>query len=86
LAVVLAFAAGEVAGVMDLAVDGLGVVDGFAVVALLAALFIVDGLGHVLTILRTGVFRGTGNAPWRSGCHGRRTFAALGPVRCGEPG
>jgi len=48
LLVVFAFAFGEVAGVMDLAVDGFGVVDGFAVMAMLAALLVVyGGSGHV---------------------------------------
>jgi hypothetical protein len=47
LLVVFTFAFGEVAGVMDFLVDGFGVVDGSAVLALCASLFVVyDGPGH----------------------------------------
>ena len=47
LLVVFTFAFGEVAGVMDFLVDGFGVVDGSAVLALFASLLVVhDDPGH----------------------------------------
>jgi hypothetical protein len=54
--VVFAVALGVVAGIVDFAVDGFGVVDGFAVVAA-AALFVVDDTGHRITLSRVRVER-----------------------------
>jgi hypothetical protein len=51
--VVFAVALGVVAGIVDFAVYGFGVVDGFAVVAA-AALLVVDDTGHRLTLSREG--------------------------------
>jgi hypothetical protein len=47
LFVVFASAFGEVAGVMDLAADGFGVMDGFAMMAMFASLLVVYDSGHI---------------------------------------